>query len=83
MFSFEEEGTDNVKMYRPARGPSPFEVSLFSYNMQPWNNRNADLRQWFNFGLNPTTWTQYSLMQIKLFWLGQTVCQASQAQEVS
>ena len=51
---------------RPAAGPSPFEVSLKTYPMQPWTARTSGLSQWFNYGLNPTTWTQYSLRQMQL-----------------
>ncbi len=53
-------------LVRPSQGPSPFEVSLKTYSMQPWTAKGAHLRQWFNYGLNPTTWTQYSLRQMEL-----------------
>ena len=55
------------RLTRPNVGPSPFEVSLFSYKTQPWMNKNVDLTQWFNYGLNPMTWTKYSIQQIELF----------------
>lgn len=51
---------------RPSHGPSPFEVSLKTFPMQPWTSRSSNLSQWFNYGLNPTTWTQYCLRQTKL-----------------
>jgi hypothetical protein len=55
-------------LVRPSAGPSPFEVSLKTYPMQPWTARSTSgLSQWFNYGLNPTTWTQYSLRQMQLF----------------
>ena len=53
-------------------GPSPFEVSLTTYPMQPWTNRNVNLRQWFNYGLNPATWTKYAINQMALFTSTQT-----------
>ena len=46
---------------------SVFEVSLNSYPLQPWLHAKTNLNQWFNYGLNPTTWTRFSLQQIKLF----------------
>jgi hypothetical protein len=52
---------------RSGVGPSPFEVSLFSYSTQPWTNRNANLVEWFNYGFNPTTWTKYCLQQMNIF----------------
>lgn len=54
-------------LQRPSTGPSPFEVGLFSYPIQPWTNRNAQLSQWFNYGLNPATWSRYALTQISLY----------------
>lgn len=56
---------------RPSAGPSPFEVSLTTYPMQPWHARNADLSQWFNYGLNPSTWSKYAHEQTQL-WAAQT-----------
>lgn len=47
-------------------GPSPFDISLKNYPYQPWTSLNADLRQWFNYGLNPTTWAAYCVEQQKL-----------------
>jgi hypothetical protein len=46
--------------------PSPFEVPLSMYMMQPWNNRNVNLQQWFNYGLTPATWTTYCRTQMDL-----------------
>jgi hypothetical protein len=54
-------------LQRSGIGPSPFEISLFSYSTQPWTNRNANLSEWFNYGFNPTTWTKYCLEQINIF----------------
>jgi hypothetical protein len=54
-------------MKRPTNGPSPFDVSLGTYPMQPWTNKNANLRQWFNYGLNPSTWSTYALDQLKKY----------------
>ena len=56
-----------VEMKRPSAGPSPFDVSLGTYPMQPWTNKNANLRQWFNYGLNPSTWSTYALDQLKKY----------------
>jgi len=64
------EGTDDFqvpKLKRPTNGPSVFEVSLNSYPLQPWLHAKTNLNQWFNYGLNPTTWTRFSLQQLKLF----------------
>lgn len=64
------EGSDTIideKLSRPTNGPAVFEVSLTSYPLQPWVHAKTNLNQWFNYGLNPTTWTRYSLQQIKLF----------------
>ena len=55
------------KLIKPSVGPSPFEVGLASYPIQPWTNRNAKLSQWFNYGFNPATWSKYSLAQIAMF----------------
>lgn len=52
---------------RPSSGPSPFEISLMTYPVQPWINRKVNLNQWFNYGLNPTTWTKYAISQINIF----------------
>ena len=52
---------------KPSAGPSPFEVGLASYPIQPWTNRNAKLSQWFNYGFNPATWSKYSLAQIAMY----------------
>lgn len=54
-------------MQRPSNGPSPFEVSLNSYSLHPWTSRNADVSQWFNYGLTPTTWTEYAVQQTRLW----------------
>lgn len=55
------------KLTKPSVGPSPFEVGLASYPIQPWTNRNAKLSQWFNYGFNPATWSKYSLAQIAMY----------------
>jgi hypothetical protein len=56
-----------VTLKKPVDGPSMFEVGLASYPVQPWTNRNAKLSQWFNYGLNPATWSKYSLAQIAIY----------------
>jgi hypothetical protein len=65
------QGDDSVQaavgpIQRPSNGPSPFEVPLTAYSTQPWTNRNVDLSQWFNYGLNPKTWTLYCVEQMRL-----------------
>lgn len=47
--------------------PNVFSVSLLSYPFQPWSNAHADVSQWFNYGLNPTTWAAYSLRQMQIY----------------
>lgn len=47
--------------------PTLFSVSLLSYPFQPWSNAHADVTQWFNYGLNPTTWAAYSLKQLHIY----------------
>lgn len=59
--------TPKGPLVKQGQGPSPFEVSLTSYPMQPWANRNVNLRQWFNYGLNPATWTKYAMEQMAMF----------------
>jgi hypothetical protein len=54
-------------MRRPNGAPSPFDVGLGSYPMQPWTNKNANLSQWFNYKLNPSTWSTYALDQVKKY----------------
>ena len=54
-------------LQKPSAGPSPFDVSLMSYKSQPWMYRNAQLSQWFNYGLNPSTWSAYSVKQLELY----------------
>ena len=61
-----------VPLTRPSAGPSPFEVSLKTYPVQPWTSKTSGLSQWFNYGLNPTTWTQYCLRQMQLFEASKT-----------
>lgn len=46
---------------------SPFEIPLDAYTMKPWNNRNVNLSQWFNYGLNPHTWTTYAHRQMAIY----------------
>ena len=60
-------GAPSGPLVKPFSGPTPFEVSLTSYPMQPWTNRNASLNQWFNYGLNPSTWTRYAIQQMALY----------------
>jgi hypothetical protein len=50
---------------KPFDALCPFEVSLTSYSMQPWTNRNVDLSQWFNYGFNPSTWSKYCMEQLQ------------------
>ena len=57
----------HAALKKPVDGPSMFEVGLASYPVQPWTNRNAKLSQWFNYGLNPATWSKYSLSQIAMY----------------
>jgi len=57
----------NVILKKPTNGPSIFDVPLSAYNMQPWLNRNANLQQWFNYGLTPETWTLYANRQLYLY----------------
>ena len=53
-------------LQKPFATLSPFEVSLTSYNKQPWINHNVDLTQWFNYNFNPATWSTYCLQQLQL-----------------
>jgi hypothetical protein len=59
-----EEPKQKVKTTRRSNGPSPFEVSLTNYPNQPWISNNVKLNQWFNYGLNPVTWSRYCLKQM-------------------
>lgn len=59
--------TQHVHMARPNNAPGPFDVGLGSYPMQPWTNKNANLKQWFNYNLNPSTWSSYALDQLKKY----------------
>ena len=52
---------------RGGPAPSPFEVPLSMYLMQPWNNRNVNLQQWFNYGLTPATWNSYCIQQMEVY----------------
>lgn len=52
---------------KPSAGPTPFQVSLASYTLHPWTSRNADLSQWFNYDLNPASWTQYCIEQMRIW----------------
>lgn len=54
-------------LQRSGIGPSPFEISLMTYKLSPWTNRSVVLNEWFNYGFNPTTWTQYCLKQMMIF----------------
>jgi len=54
----------SVVYQKPFTATSVFEVSLTSYPMQPWTNKNVDLTQWFNYGLNPSTWSKYCIDQL-------------------
>lgn len=65
-FSIEEARPVSINYKKTSNGPSPFEVSLTTYTMQPWTNKNSNLSQWFNYGLNPSTWSKYSIQQINL-----------------
>lgn len=58
-----------VALVKPSSGPGPFDVSLGTYPMQPWTNKNANLKQWFNYGFNPSTWSTYALEQQKKYSL--------------
>jgi len=51
---------------KPFHTTSPFEVSLTSFTFQPWTNKNVDLKQWFNYGFNPSTWSSYCVKQVML-----------------
>lgn len=55
-----------AQIRRVGRGPSPFEVSLTTYPMQPWTNKNANLSQWFNYGFNPATWSRHACEQVEI-----------------
>jgi len=55
-----------LNVQRPYASINPFEVSLTSYSYQPWTNKHVDLTQWFNYGLNPSTWSKYCLKQIEI-----------------
>lgn len=46
--------------------PSVFDVSLHMYAFQPWTKSNH-YAQWFNYDLNPATFSAYSQQQIA--WL--------------
>lgn len=60
------EEAPQVVARRVGNGPSPFEVSLTTYPMQPWTNKNANLSQWFNYGLNPATWSRHACEQASI-----------------
>lgn len=55
------------RLGRGGPGPSPFEVGLSTFPVQPWTNHNADPSQWFNYGMNPATWSKYALQQLKVW----------------
>ena len=50
---------------KPFDTTNAFQVSLTSYPMQPWTNKNVDLKQWFNYGLNPSTWSKYCIDEMQ------------------
>jgi hypothetical protein len=52
---------------KPFDGACPFEIPLDAYTMKPWNNRNVNLSQWFNYGLTPATWTVYANRQMAMY----------------
>ena len=61
------QATQQASFQKHSAGPCPFEVSLKTYPMQPWTNKNVDLSQWFNYGLNPSTWASYCVAQMNLY----------------
>ena len=60
----QDEAQRAKPLVKPFHSASPLEVSLTSYPMQPWTNKNVDLKQWFNYGFNPSTWSKYCIEEM-------------------
>lgn len=72
----EEEEEDarvrELKSMRWLKSFTAFDIDIDEVEEYPWRQANTDLTNYFNFGFNEATWTDYCERQLRLRYLSIT-----------